>query len=254
MTREPDFRLDGFEADDADSEFAKNMMWPGHLTLLAEYHTPPEGAHSFMVVRDRLMDWGEPGDPALVAVEITRDLDTRTFTIDSENHGTIAFAQNWLIQRGCPPEQITHVGDDVMKPADDLTLWLDQQIRDSGARYEVINSYTSHHEPCETWTLTRDSAGSQAPIRVFLESWDHKTGTYTMREGAFADVGVAQTWLDECSGPLPEPPRYSNGAAVRARIALARSAGVSATSKTGIDAPRTTAAGPVQRPVQGRLL
>ncbi|WP_239696603.1 hypothetical protein [Streptomyces sp. SceaMP-e96] len=75
-----------------------------------------------------------------------------------------------------------------------------------------------------------------------------------MREGAFADAGVAQTWMDERSGPLPEPPKYSNGAAVRARIALARSAGVCATPQTGLGALRTTAAGPVQRPVRGRLL
>ncbi|MFE3881864.1 hypothetical protein ACFXPQ_02890 [Streptomyces lydicus] len=80
-----------------------------------------------------------------------------------------------------------------------------------------------------------------------------------MREGAFADVGVARTWLDERSGPLPEPPEYTDhdGAVVRARtarIALARSAGASATPRASLDAPRTAPAGPVQRPAQKRLL
>lgn len=249
MTREPDFRLDGFKAADAGSEFAENMMWPGYLALLAEYHTAPDGAHSFMVVRDRLMDWGEPGDPTLVAVEITRDLDARTFTIDSENHATIAFAQNWLIQRGCPPEQITHVGDDVTKPADDLTLWLDQQIRESGARYEVIDSYTSDHGPCEMWTLTRDSSASQAPIRVFLEERNHEAHTYTIREGAFADEAAARAWLGDRSSPLPQPPDYRGEAASRlTRAALYRSPGTSAIPKAGPDPGSAPSAGTTPRP------
>ncbi|MFJ1779996.1 hypothetical protein [Streptomyces sp. NPDC088180] len=80
-----------------------------------------------------------------------------------------------------------------------------------------------------------------------------------MREGAFPDVDVAQTWLDERSEPLPKPPEYGdhNGAVVRARIAriaLSRSAVTSPTPQTGLHAPRTTAAVPVQRPVQGRRL
>ncbi|SCK47135.1 hypothetical protein YWIDRAFT_07463 [Streptomyces sp. SceaMP-e96] len=130
----------------------------------------------------------------------------------------------------------------------------EQQIQKSGTRYEVLDTYTSDHDPSEAWTLVRDSRATRAPVRLFYEEWNHGADTYTMREGAFADAGVAQTWMDERSGPLPEPPKYSNGAAVRARIALARSAGVCATPQTGLGALRTTAAGPVQRPVRGRLL
>ncbi|MYT59004.1 hypothetical protein GTW29_20140 [Streptomyces sp. SID7834] len=109
----------------------------------------------------------------------------------------------------------------------------------------------------EAWTLTRNFAADQAPIRGFLEEGGFSTNTYTMREGASADFGAAQTWLDERSGPLPEPPEYGdhNDAVVRAqvaRIALARSFGASTAPKTDLDGPRTA---PVQRPVQqGRLL
>ncbi|WP_405668259.1 hypothetical protein [Streptomyces sp. NBC_00055] len=141
-------------------------------------------------------------------------------------------------------------------PADDLTVQVEQQIRESGARYEVLDTYTSDFDPCETWTLARDSRADQAPVRVFHEEWDHAAGTYTMREGAFADVSAARCWLDDRSRPLPEQPEYSdhNGAVVRARVALTRSAGASATAKVGLDAPRTALAGPVQRPVRGRPL
>lgn len=133
---------------------------------------------------------------------------------------------------------------------------MEQQIQKSGTRYEGIDTYTSDDNPSEAWTLVNDSQATQAPVRLFYEEWNHDAGTYTMREGAFPDVGVAQTWLDERSEPLPEPPEYSdhNGAVVRARIALSRSAGTSPTPQTGLDAPRATAAVPVQRAVQGRLL
>ncbi|MGQ4352898.1 hypothetical protein [Streptomyces drozdowiczii] len=109
----------------------------------------------------------------------------------------------------------------------------------------------------EAWTLSRNFAADQAPIRGFLEEGDFGTRSYTMREGASADIGAARTWLDERSGPLPEPPEYGdhNGAVVRAqiaRIAPARSSGASTAPKTDLDGPRTA---PVQRPAQqGRLL
>ncbi|MFH9734394.1 glycosyl hydrolase [Streptomyces sp. NPDC017260] len=243
-------------ADDA-SEEAMETFRAGDLTVLSQHHTSPSGSHSFVLAHDRSVTWGAPGEPQLFAIAVARDLSRSTFTFETSYHATASFAQSWLVERGCPPERIALSGGDYVKPADDLTVQVEQQIRGSGTRYEVLDTYTSDYGPSETWTLVRDSRAAQAPVRVFHEEWDHEADTYTMREGAFADVGVAQTWLDERSGPLPEPPEYSDhdGAVVRARIAriaLARSAGASATSRAVLDASRTTA--PVQRPVQGRLL
>lgn len=197
---------------------------------------------------------GVPGEPQLVAIAVARDLRQSTFTFETSRHATASFAQNWLAERGCPLDRIALRGGNYIEPADDRTVQVEQQIMRSGTRYEVLDTYTSDYGPSEAWTLVHDSLATQAPVRLFHEEWDHGAGTYTMREGAFADVGIAQTWMDERGGPLPEPPEYSNGAALRARIALAGSAGASATPQPGLDAPRTTAAGPVQRPVQGRLL
>ncbi|MEU0302858.1 glycosyl hydrolase [Streptomyces sp. NPDC006175] len=251
-----DFHLDDLAPSDASSEYAERDFWAGDVTVLAEHHTPPDGSHSFVVAHDGSVAWGAPGEPQVAAIKVGRDLSLHTFTFELTYHATVAFAQNWLIKRGCPPEQINQTGGTLLKPADDLTLQVEHQIRESGTRYEVLGSQTSDFNPCEAWTLTRNSAADQAPIRVFLEEGNFSTHTYTMREGAFADIGAAQTWLDERSGPLPEPPEYSdhNGAVVRARIAqiaLARSSGASTTPKTDPDGPRTS---PVQRPVQGRLL
>ncbi|MFF3536409.1 glycosyl hydrolase [Streptomyces sp. NPDC002466] len=254
-----DFDLDKLAPADAASEEEMEKFRSGDLTALSQHHSTSNGSHSFVLAHDRSVTWGAPGSPQFIAIAVARDLSHSTFTLETSYHATASFAQSWLVKRGCPPERIALVGSDYVKPADDLTVQVEQQIRESGTRYEVLDTYTSDYDPSETWTLARDSSAGQAPVRVFHEEWNHDAGTYTLREGAFTDVGAALSWLDDRSGPLPEPPEYSdhNGAVVRARIAriaLARSAGASTTPKAGLDAPRTTPAGPGRRPVQGKLL
>ncbi|MEU4931009.1 glycosyl hydrolase [Streptomyces yokosukanensis] len=249
MTSELDFRLDDFDPADTASQLAESSLWAGDLTVLAEHHTTPEGAHSYLVAHDRAMTWDVPGEPQLVAIKITRDLRERTFTFETANHAGLAFAQNWLIERGCPPERIAQAGRDSINPADDLTLWIEKQIRESGSRYKVLDSRTSDFAPCETWTLTRDSNATQAPIRVFLEEANHDAHTYTMREGAFADEAAARHWLEDRGSPLPQPPDYRGEAAARlTRAALTRSAGASAIPKAGLDTGNVPSAGTAQRP------
>ncbi|MYQ48730.1 glycosyl hydrolase [Streptomyces sp. SID4985] len=259
MNDDLDFDLGDLAPADAASEEAMETLWAGDLTVLSQHHTAPHGSHSFVLAHDRSVTWGIPGGPQVVAIAVARDLSRSTFTLETSYHAAASFAQNWLVERGCPPERIALVGDEFVKPADDLTVQVEQQIRESGTRYEVLDTYTSDFDPGETWTLTRDSSAAQAPVRVFHEEWDHEAGTYTMREGAFADAGAARSWLDDRDGPLPEPPEYSdhNGAVVRARIAriaLARSADAAAIQKAIRDTPNAPPAGPAPRPVQGRPL
>ncbi|MCV2458241.1 glycosyl hydrolase [Streptomyces sp. ICN988] len=253
-----DFDLADLAPADETSVDAMEAFRAGDLTVLSQHHTAPYGSHSFVLAHDWSVTWGTPGEPQLLAIAVARDLSRSTFTFETSHHSLASFAQNWLAERGCPLDRITLRGGDYVEPADDLSVQVERQIQSSGTRYEVLDTFTSDYDSSEAWTLVRDSRAVQAPVRLFHEEWDHDAGTYTMREGAFADIGAAQTWLEERSGPLPEPPEYSdhNGAVVRARIAriaLARSVGASATPQTGLDAPRTTAAGPVQRPAPGRL-
>ncbi|MFJ4007343.1 glycosyl hydrolase [Streptomyces sp. NPDC090023] len=257
MNDDLNINLANLTSADAASIEAMETLRDSRLTVLARHDTTPNGSHAFALAHDQSITWGTPGEPQLVAIAVGRDRNHSTFTFETSRHATASFAQNWLIERGCPPEHITLAADGSLNPNDDLTVQVEQQIRAAGTRYEILDTWTSDSDPGETWTLTHDSNAAQAPVRVFHEEWDHDAGTYTMREGAFADVGAAHSWLDD--GPLPEPPEYSDhkGAVVRARmarIALARSAEAAATQKAVRAASRTPSAGPVQRPVQGRLL
>ncbi|MFJ2158138.1 glycosyl hydrolase [Streptomyces sp. NPDC087856] len=246
---ELDFHLDDLEPADAASERAEQGLWLGDLTVLAQHHTTPNGSHTFVLAHDRSITWGVPGEPQVAAIVVARDLSLNTFTFESSHHATVAFAQNWLVERGCPPERITQLGEDFMKPADDLTVRTEQQIRESGTQYEALDSHTSDFDPCETWTLTRDSSTDQAPIRVFLEEGDADAHTYTMREGAFPDEAAARNWLENRSGPLPQPPQYRDEAAARrAGVALTRSAGAAAIPKAGLDTHHTPPTGTAQQP------
>ncbi|WP_399094127.1 glycosyl hydrolase [Streptomyces sp. BBFR2] len=254
MSNDLDFGLDGFEPADADSEYAEQRFWAGDLTVLAEHHTTPNGSHSFVLAHDGSVTWGVPGAPQIRAIMVARDLNQNTFTFESTDHSSVAFAQNWLVERGCPPER-TQVGGDFMKPADALTTRVEERLRASGARYEVLDSSTSDFDPCETWTLTRDSTAAEASIRVFLEEGDFESHTYTMREGAFADEDAARQWLDDRCGLLPQPPEYhGDAAALRARAALTRSTGASAAPKAGVEARTTPSAGTAWRPGPGRSM
>ncbi|MCX4870855.1 glycosyl hydrolase [Streptomyces sp. NBC_00257] len=255
MSDRPDFRLEGFEPADADADYVEQRFWSGDLTVLAEHHTGLNGSHSFVVAHDGSVTWGVPGEPQLAAIKVTRDLSLNTFTFEAEYHATVSFAQRWLIERGCPPEEIAQVGEDFMRPADDLTIRVEQQIRTSGDRYEVLDSETTDYDPCETWTLTRDSVAAEAPIRVFLEEGNFDAHAYTLREGAFADEVAARRWLDERDSPLPLPPESRDEAAVlRTRAALTRSTGTAALSKAGLDAHHMPSAGTTQRPNHGRSM
>jgi hypothetical protein len=249
MRDELDFRLDGFTPADTDSAYAERQLWVGDLTVLAEHHTMPDRSHSYAVAHDASVTWGVPGEPQIVAVKAVRHPGLNTFTLQTSYHATVAFAQNWLIECGCPPEGITQVGEGFMTPADELTTLIEQQIRTSGRRYDVLDSQSWDHDPCETWALARDTRAVLAPVRVFLEEADCDTHTYTMREGAFPDENTARDWLEHRSTPLPQPPEsLSAAAALRTGAALTRSAGASATPKAGLDAHSAPSAGTTQRP------
>ncbi|MFC4035171.1 glycosyl hydrolase [Streptomyces polygonati] len=258
MTADLDFALDDLEPADLDSEQAESLLWAGDLTVLAEHHTAPHRSHSYVVAHDTSATWGVPGAPQVAAIKVARDFGLGTFTLESEYHASVPFAQAWLIERGCPPEKIALAEGDFVEAADEQTVRVQQMIRDGGQRYDVIDTWTWDDNPCENWTLARDSAAAEKPVRVFLEVVDPATHTYTVREGAFPDEDTARDWLEDRSTPLPPAPDDHLAAdALRASVALARSTGhAGSVTACGLDripapAPSTVS---VQRPGPGRSL
>lgn len=254
MNGQIDLRLDHLVPADDASNYAYAGVWVSDLTLLVEHHARRDDSRSYLAAHDGSVTWGTPSDPQVIAIIIERDHAEGTFTFESTYHASLAFAQNWLIEQGCPPEGAAKVPDDSMKPADDLTVQVELQISTSGSQYDVLGTYTSDYDPCEAWTLTRDSRASDLPVRLFLDEGDFTTNSYTMREGAFADEESARRWLSSRDTPLPQPPEYRGDAvALRTHAALARSVGTTATPQADFfAAPHTPEAG--QRQGQGRLL
>lgn len=255
MNGELDFDLGGFQPADTDSEQAEGILSAGDLKVLVEHHAP-DRSHSYAIAHDESATWGVPGAPQLVAVKITRDVDQRTFNLECANHANLPFAQAWLIERGCPPEQIIVAdGGFMWAAADDLTLRVEQKIRGAGQRYEVLDTETWDDDPCETWTLARDTLSAQDPIRVFLEQGNPEAFTYTVREGAFADEDTARDWLASRNSPLPQPPEDRGGSdGPRTRAALDRSAGTARATACGLDRRLLPSTATAQQRCQGRSL
>ncbi|WP_435178589.1 glycosyl hydrolase [Actinacidiphila sp. bgisy145] len=253
MTAALDLALDDLDPADIDSAQAASVLWVGDLTVLAEHHTAPHGSHSYVVAHDASVTWGIPGAPQLVAIKVARNLNLRTFTLESECHASLPFAQAWLIERGCPPEKIAVPDSDFVEAADEQTLRIQQMIRDGGQRYDVIDTCTSDDGPCEIWTLANDTLATAAPVRVFLEVIDPDTRTYTPREGAFPDEDTARHWLEDRSTPLPQAPQASPAAhARRERVALARSSGTPRAAACGLDTLPAAPADTTQQPAPRR--
>ncbi|MBM9508017.1 glycosyl hydrolase [Actinacidiphila acididurans] len=254
MNDGPDFALDGLRPADIDSEQAMDSLWASDLQLIVEHHSP-DGSRSYLVAHDTSVTWGTPGQPQLTAIMIARDVQRRTFVLQAGYHAELSFAQAWLIERGCPPDEaITYVGE-FMEASDDLTRRVEQKIREAGQRYDVLESWTWDDAPCETWILARDTLAAQNPIRVFLKDADLDAFAYTVREGAFPDEDAAREWLNTRNGPLPPPPEdRGDTTALRTHAALTRSPGTAPlTTACGLDTlpPSPTTA---QQPNPGRSL
>jgi hypothetical protein len=226
----PDYRLDGFEpADDvvADDFDSLTLLDDNFLTI-AEHHSS-DGHDTYLVLYDSSAQWGVPGTPAYIALHVSRDVEQRSFRFDSTSVALVPLAQRWLIQRGCPAEAIEVSPASSPKPNDELTQQLEERLKSSGSRYEVLdhNTYNpgSFDLGVETWVLVHDSHPDSAeePYRVFLEEVSADLSGYTVREGAFAIEDAAKEWLWNRDTPLPQPVEATHATTCRTQAALARS-------------------------------
>ncbi|MFJ7275434.1 glycosyl hydrolase [Kitasatospora sp. NPDC098663] len=249
MTTYLDFDIDGLEPADDQTEDQWRDTWGSDYQLLARHDI---GERTFVVAFDSSATWREARNlPNIATFDVQRDQAQGTFTMDSSAHANVAFAQKWLVDRGCPPEA-TRVHNP-FKPADDLTTRVEEQIHRSGDRYALIEVMAADENPDQAWTMATDKQATELPVRVFVEQTQPGQGTYTVREGAFADYTAAEDWQEEQDTPLPEPPEYHRNA-LRTRAALARSTTAPAAVTVAAVLASAPAAAAVAQPDRGRSL
>ncbi|MFF3069197.1 glycosyl hydrolase [Kitasatospora sp. NPDC057936] len=245
-----DFRLDGLKAADESPGHAYNHPREKDFQLISHHDV---GDRSFIIAFDNTATWDYPNKANIVSFDVNRDRSQGTFSMHRDRHATFAFAQNWLVNRGCPPDKLAPVVD-VPRPADELSVRVEDRIRRSGENLEVADHQVIDGGDTEGWSIAVDRQASELPVRVFLETLQPEQFTYTVREGAFANHAAADDWLEHRSTPLPEPPEYRRDTdALRTSAALARSTTAPTVTAAGVLVAAPAAAA-VARPDRGRSL
>ncbi|WP_433888523.1 glycosyl hydrolase [Streptomyces sp. CA-111067] len=241
----PDLRTAGYTPADPATEQALASLAVADLSTLIDHHTDTT---SYLLMYDTTATWYDP-KPQVRTVAVHRDPRHRTFALDAASHTGIAFAQRWLADRGAPLDAISVAGSSLARPADAATEQVEDKIRAESGRYDLVQVFHEDlDDTCDAWTLVRDRAAAQVPVRVFLQQGDLDERTYTLREGAFPDTATALAWLASRTGPLPPVPEQPP--VQRVSAARARSAHRSDGSGTAQSVPPSG----VQPPKRGRSL
>ncbi|WP_441245276.1 glycosyl hydrolase [Kitasatospora sp. McL0602] len=231
-----DFQLDDLEPADDHAAEVYDRTWVDDFTLISRQDV---GERSFIVAFDAAATWDIPNTANIVSFDVVRDSSQSRFSMHRAGHATVAFAQRWLVNRGCPPDALAPVID-VPTPADELTVRVEDRIRRSGTRLEVVDYQVIDGGDVEGWSIAVDRQDKELPVRLFLESVQPDQFTYTVREGAFADHAAAEDWLEKRSTPLPKAPEYRLDAeALRTSAALSRTTALPVAASTTANAPAT---------------
>ncbi|MFJ2783893.1 MULTISPECIES: hypothetical protein [unclassified Streptomyces] len=204
---EPAFRLDGYRPASAlvmEMFHDRIAAHETEMSVLAQHHTS-DGRQSFFILNDTSVIYGVPGEELLVALHITRDAASQTFTFDSEQLPLYALAQSWLLQHHCPASAVSLPRDTGTAPADEMTVALEERFRDHGNQYSILSSYSGEGYPTQETVVLLEASDRTVPqpFRILLESTDLRTFTHQLREGVFDTEEAALAWMDDRSTPLP---------------------------------------------------
>lgn len=220
----PDLRIAGYAPAGPPTAQALASLTTGDRRTVIDHHTDTA---SYLLLYDTTATWDDP-KPQVRTVAVHRSPQNRTFTLDTATHTTFAFAQRWLADRGAALDAISVTGNPHARPADAASEQVEDKIRASGTRYELLQVFHEDlDDTCDAWTLVRDRTAQHAPTRAFLQQGDLEERTYTLREGAFPDEDTALAWLADRTTPLPAVPRQPpthRTTAVRSRSALPHNA------------------------------
>ncbi|MFB7950139.1 glycosyl hydrolase [Kitasatospora phosalacinea] len=246
MTTAFDLGLDGLRAADGTStEVAEALHDEFELLVRHDIGT----SRSYVLAFDSAATWGLPGAENLAAFDVVRHPEQQTFRLRRSYHAVMAFAQKWLIERGCPPEALRL---DPFLPADESSYLLEERIYGSGDRYEIRSGFAMDGGDARAWTMVVDREAAELPVRLFVEDLERFDLSYTLREGAFPDEDTALEWCRLEPGPLPPAPEDREMAAERTRAALARSTASAALGTAPVSA--VPASGVAAQSDRGRSL
>ncbi|MDJ1131995.1 hypothetical protein [Streptomyces iconiensis] len=224
----PGYRIDGFApaSERVEDDFFTAALSEDMYDELAAHHTK---GNTFLLLYDSAAVWDVPGTAEYVGMRVQRDFFEDSFTFEHTRQPTVPIAQNWLISRGCPPEEIELGAALGPRPADALTSRLEDVLRTNpGGRYTLLDDYTHNpsrtDEGIEVSVLVHDGHPDSAerPYRLFLEETAPSFATYTVREGAFTSSEAADAWLRKRDTPLPLAPAPASAPDRRAAAALSR--------------------------------
>ncbi|MEU4113275.1 hypothetical protein AB0F71_02085 [Kitasatospora sp. NPDC028055] len=208
-----------------------------YTSLAVQHTTNPHTellTDSFHVVHDGTMTWHDvPGLAQYAAIHVERDRAESTYRFEYSRHPIAALAQNWLVGRGADPAQLTVDVEDPMC-TDQATRDLEDFLASSGDRFRLVDDHT-YDSPdfYKTWIIASDNRPDpgQQPVRVFYEDVDTATHSYTLRQGGFATVEAARSWVDRLGhpdNPLPPltaaPSARAAGAGAHSSVAVTFSA------------------------------
>ncbi|MFF7438995.1 hypothetical protein [Streptomyces sp. NPDC008122] len=206
MTDEsPDYGLDDFDPAAPCHLDLLEVVESSSYKVLGEYRTWTD---AYFVLYDEGAPWGIPGAPQLRTVHVARDLQARTFKIDTTEIPLVAMAESWLIARGCPDGIVDPTR---YQPADTTTRALEARIRRDGDHFAVLTSYSDDQRDApETAVMLRSLDPKVRPeFRILLERVDMTAGTHTLREGGFTTYEQAvewwNAWSNEGAPPLRPP-------------------------------------------------
>lgn len=210
---ELDYRLDGFTPatvlDEADTE---HLLLSADMHHLLASHHSQDGRNTYLLAYDQTAIWDAPGSPTYLAINVQRDPEAGTYSVDNSRQPLLPLAQNWLIRHGCPPAEINvNEGPDPSSPE---TTKIEARLRhDTEGRYAVLDHYTA--EPVyptrdgRTWALLYDHhpEAATAPFKAVMEHTTADLDHYSVTEGAFPTRETVQDWLAHHDDPQPTSQR-----------------------------------------------
>ncbi|GAA2092063.1 hypothetical protein GCM10009759_17350 [Kitasatospora saccharophila] len=228
-------------ADEASAQTLRNLWFDSEHYIVAAADQSTDSTEHFVVAGCELAA-GEPWvEERAVAIHVRLDPDKRTCHVRKAHTLTFGWAGHWLVRRGAdpdalaryrplPPDPYNWGGDGYdpkaeglisashywyARPGDARTRTIEDRIRRSGDRYEILtrqmaySEYATEEEREAHFVLLLDNHPRAAERRyvVQLETVHRLRAAYTLDEGAFRTEKQAQEWIDRIDprrlAPLP---------------------------------------------------